>query len=281
MSSPVSVGQQVARTHHNHSMCDTMIARKHSALLAEHAQSLWLARHEDYQTGRETTEVPISNSRNPTKQETVGAIIQGISEAQKHYKIAYQSHIFNSEYCPEYLMTVYIFRSLLELKDSKCGCPYGLSLEQRVRTIMSHLPRKRGRYPNKLRAGGKIDLVLWDIEDWQDEKPLAAIEVKENGQNYDKDLRRLAALVERNLEFSILASCQVKEVRGSRKVAEDELVRTISSMSKAIKRYLMTLNGDLHLESRWGAIEDLQLEGDEQIFVWCPVCFLICRRERA
>jgi hypothetical protein len=60
---------------------------------------------------------------NATSQEILKAIDEGIRNAQKDYLESFQSDI-SSSYAPEYLMTVYIYQSLLGLIDG-----YGLALE--------------------------------------------------------------------------------------------------------------------------------------------------------
>ena len=211
----------------------------------------------------------------PTLEELVDVTIQGISTAQKDYKQAWQSHVFNSAYCPEYLMKVYIFQSLLRLRR-KCGSPYGLSLEEPVRTIIDHLPTTRGRYPGKLRLGGKCDLVFW--EEKEEEKPLVAIEVKEDITDHRADIGRLAALVQRNLRLGIFASCKAQQVRAKREDAEAELLQTTDSMCKDIQRCLSKEDRSLRLTYKLGNTKKLRLEGDEESLVWCPACLLISKK---
>lgn len=215
--------------------------------------------------------------RNPTQQEVVDAVNHGVLAAQKMYAKAYESHIFNSQYCPEYFMTVHVFQSLFRLKRD-CGCTYGLSLERRVREIISHLPSKRGRYSGNLRVNGKCDLLIWDIQDAQQEKPFAAVELKEDVHKYQWDVRRLVDLVQRDLPFGIFASCQFKEVKSKRKAAEVELDHDLDSMYQKIRRYLRKLDGDLSLECNPGDTQYLRLTGDEYRLVWCPVSLVISRK---
>jgi len=207
--------------------------------------------------------------------EVVDATIQGISAAQKDYKQAWQSHIFNSAYCPEYLTTVYIFQSLLRLRR-QWGSPYGLALEQRVRTIIGHLPRTPGPYPVKLRPRGKCDIVFW--EEGDEEKPLLAIEVKEDITDNHADIERLAGLVQRNLRLGIFASCKAQPVTTKREDAKAALLQTVDSMCKDIERALTRQDKNLRLAYKLGKIEELRLEGDEETFVWCPACLLISKK---
>jgi len=159
--------------------------------------------------------------REPMRQEVLASIIQGIKHAQDDYKKAYMSHI-KSNYAPEYLMTVYIFQSILELKD-ECGCTYGLSVEESVYDLVKELKtmrglETRGRYPESARVYGKCDLSLRD----NDSKPRVAIEVKEDAWDHGEDLKRLSTLVELGLEFGVFASYWFEEVKDNNpKEAED------------------------------------------------------------
>jgi hypothetical protein len=148
--------------------------------------------------------------REPTRSEVINAINQGIRKAQEDYKKAYMSHI-SSSYAPEYLVTVHIFQSILELKE-KCNCTYGLSLEEPVYDIARSLGA-RPRYPQKARVSGYCDLLLRDIN----EKPRAVIEAKKYAWDYWYDLSRLSYLVEKGLEFGVLASCWFEKIEDNNK----------------------------------------------------------------
>ena len=128
--------------------------------------------------------------RDPTPPEVISSILQGIRNAQRDYKKAYESHI-NSEFAPEYLMTVYIFQSILKLKEKRGGCPYGVSLEEPVYDLARALGIQ-GRYSNHGRVYGDCDLSLRACND---DKPLAVIEVKKDPRNYWEDIARLSYLV--------------------------------------------------------------------------------------
>ena len=218
--------------------------------------------------------------RNPTQQEVVDAIDRGIRRAQADYEATYASYVFDSQYCPEYFMKVYIFQSLLRLKQD-CGCAYGLSVEQPVREIIGCLPRKRGRYSKKLRMNGKCDLLIWDVEDDQKERPLIAIEVKEDIKKYSSDVNRLIGLVQRNLPFGVFTSCVFREVKSKRGTAkgESEIVQGVDSMCQRIRAYLGRLDRDLCLECSLGDLQYMQLEGDAYRLVWCPVSLVFSRKK--
>ena len=218
--------------------------------------------------------------RNPTQQEVVDAIDRGLRRAQADYEKAYTSYVFDSQYCPEYFMKVYIFQSLLRLKQD-CGCAYGLSVEQPVREIIRCLPRKRGRYPKKLRINGKCDLLIWDVEDDQKERPLIAIEVKEDAEKYSSDIDRLTDLVQRDLPFGVFTACVYREVKSERGTAkgEGEIVQRVDSMCQRIRAYLGGLDRDLCLECSLVAPQYMQLEGDDYRLVWCPVSLVVSHKK--
>jgi len=211
--------------------------------------------------------------RNPTRPEVVEAIFQGVKNVQYDYKRAYESHISNSEYSPEYLMNVYIFKSILEIKE-KIGCPYGIAIEQPIRKIVEALPKIRGSYSKQIRKGGKCDLVLWDVN--CEKKPISVIEVKENAWKFSSDVKRLARLIQRNLEYGILTSCKFEKFEGDGLVeAEKNLNEELRCIYKYIKKDVKRIGDNLEVKIELDTLEVMQLEGDEEKWVWCPVCYVI------
>lgn len=219
--------------------------------------------------------------RDPTRLEVINSIIQGIRKTQEDYKKAYMSDICSS-YAPEYLMTVYIFQSILELKE-KCNCTYGLSLEESVYELATSLG-VRPPYPKDARVYGYCDLSLRDINN----KPRAAIEVKKYAWGYPEDLGRLAYLVEKGLEFGVFASCWFEEVEdNNHKEAEDRLKEEIQCIHEHIhehiKKDVRRRYSRLLIERELGNIERLVLEGEalgqKEESMWCPVCFVVYRKE--
>ena len=155
----------------------------------------------------------------PTQQEVLDSIDKGIRNAQEDYFKAFQSDIA-SPYAPEYLMTVYIFKAVLELLGG-----YGLALEVPVYDIegCSHT-KFYGKKPGAVRYDGKCDLVLFD----SDGKSRAVIEVKKNAWAYYEDLTRLSCLLKLDLEFSVFATCLFTEVRsGDEIIAKASLLKDI------------------------------------------------------
>lgn len=214
----------------------------------------------------------------PTRSEVINSVSQGIRKAQEDYKEAYMSDICSS-YAPEYLMTVYIFQSILELKR-KCNCTYGISLEEPVYELAKSLGA-RPRYPEGARVYGYCDLLLRAIND---DKPRAVIEVKKYAWDYWGDLERLAYLVEKGLEFGVFASCWFEEVKdNNRKEAEDRLKEEIQCIHEHIRNDISKRYSRLFIEREPGNIERLVLEGEtlgqKEELMWCPVCFVVYRKE--
>ena len=213
--------------------------------------------------------------RDPTKSEIVNATNQGIKKAQEDYRKGYMSDI-SSSYAPEYLMSVYIFQSILELKE-KCNWTYGLSLEEPVYRLVRSLGA-RPRYPEKVRVYGHCDLSLRDVED----KPRTVIEVKKYAWDYPEDLPRLSYLVEKGLRFGVFASCCFAEIKeANQREARAELKEEIRCIHEHIKEDVRRDYKRLSVEKKLGDIEELVLEGETQKekMMWCPVCFVVCRKE--
>lgn len=215
--------------------------------------------------------------RDPTRSEVIDSVLRGIRKAQEDYREAYMSDICSS-YAPEYLMTVYIFQSVLELKR-ECDCPYGISLEEPVYEVARSLGA-RPRYPIDARIYGHCDLLLRDIYD----KARSAIEVKKYAWDYWGDLSRLAYLIEKGLEFGVFASCWFEEVKdNNRKEAEDRLKEEIQCIREHICNDIRRRYSRLFIERKSGNIERLVLEGEtsdqKEESMWCPVCFVVYRKE--
>jgi len=217
--------------------------------------------------------------RDPKLSEVVSAVNEGIRNAQEDYARAYMSHI-SSSYAPEYLMTVYIFQSILKLKE-KCDCAYGVSLEQPVYEVVRSLG-VRGRYAEEARVYGHCDLLIKNIED----KPMAVIEVKKYAWDYPQDLRRLLYLVDKGLEVGIFASCWYEEVKGNDpKDAEYRLNEEVQCIYEHIKEDVMRRYDGLIVGKELGRVDTLRLEGEtssqKKEWRWCPICFIIrCERRR-
>ena len=209
----------------------------------------------------------------PTAEEMLDAIDQGIRNAQKDYLKAYMSDVASS-YAPEYLTTVYVFQSILELIE-KYGYTYGLALEHRFcelfprkwHRLESHEQRSKGNY-------------AWD---------------------YHKDLKRLIFLLGLGLKFGVFASCLFEQVKDRNvEKAKADLEETIQSLEREIKADLEETIQSLEREIKadYGKpseklsiklvpyhINDkpLQFLGenspeDDEYWVWCPVIFKIFKK---
>jgi len=176
-------------------------------------------------------------------------------------------------------MTVYVFQSLLKTKE-QCNCAYGLSLEQPVYDVVKCL-RVRGRYSEEARVYGDCDLLVINVRD----KPMAVIEVKKYAWDYPRDLPRLSYLVDKGLDFGIFASCWYEEIKGNdRKDAERRLNEEVQCIYEHIKEYVRWRHNGLTVERELGRVDTLVLEGEmsseKQECRWCPVCFVIRRKQR-
>jgi len=216
--------------------------------------------------------------RNPKRSEVISAVNGGIRKAQENYARAYMSHI-SSFYAPEYLMTVYIFQSILKLRE-ECSCTYGLALEQPVYEVVRSL-NVRGRYAEEARVYGDCDLLVKNTED----EPMAVIEVKKYAWNYPQDLPRLSYLVGKGLKFGIFASCWYEKVeRNDGTDAEHRLHEEVQCIYKHINEYVMWRYDGLIVEREPGRVDTLVLEGktssQKKEWRWCPVCFVIRHKRR-
>lgn len=94
-------------------------------------------------------------------------------------------------FAPEYLQTVYIARALAKDKVNF------VTLEDGVRgTLKKALAIGPGRPAKELRIGGRIDIVLWRLND----TPRGIIEVKRNCSSYEQvrdDVLRIRAILEK------------------------------------------------------------------------------------
>jgi len=209
--------------------------------------------------------------RNPTSQEIVDAINQGILKAQEDYKKANNSDII-SEYCPEYYITMYIFQSLLKLKN-KYKQAFWLSVEESVYKMRNKL-RILGRPPDITPPKSKCDLALKD----QSDCPLVVIEVKKDPFDYQENVGRLSYLVSCGLKYGVFASCLFVEVEDKDcQEAQDKLGRITEDIRNRIDRFNRVWKYDLLVEEETGGIEDFYEES--KIYKWCPVCFVIQNRE--
>ena len=204
----------------------------------------------------------------PTQQEVINAINQGIINAQTDYNKANNSDII-SEYCPEYYLTVYIFQSLLKLKK-EYEQEFWLSVEESAFTMKNGL-KIPGRPFHLISSGRKCDVALKDSNDC----PLVVIEVKKNPFEYQENIERLSYLASRGLKYGVFASCLFLEVENTNfEGAKDKLEGITEDISSHIKNLTKEWKYDLLVEKHAGEIQDFLEES--KIYKWCPVCYVIC-----
>lgn len=204
--------------------------------------------------------------RKTSSREVLKAIDQGIRNAQMDYLTSYESYI-SSTFAPEYLITVYIYQSLLKLIQG-----YGLGLEVSVHELEELSHKKLSvNDAQRLRKNGYCDLLLRNLND----TPRVVIEVKKTAWEYYGDFERLKGLLSLGLEFSVFATCLFKETK-------DELKDELLCLQKEIEEY-NEKSGDNHLiELEPSEISHLQLKGakpdeDEERY-WRPVVFKISNK---
>jgi len=224
----------------------------------------------------------MTTMRDPTKQQVFDAIDKGIRKAQKDYKDAAWTALCQG---PEYLVTVGIFYSLLDLteKDS-------LTLENRPTELLKHLKEKprRGRPRSVPRGSGRVDICLWHKGE---DRPRAIIEVKRCADDWkkhtkDTDIDRIAKLLldnsARKFEFGILASCIHRVVRNNnRNELKWKINDNLESLRQAIEE---KLDGQLSVKLDPSGFEPLPLKDeypqdeDSDNWIWRPVVFRIYRK---
>ena len=170
-------------------------------------------------------------------------IDEGIRKAQDDYKEATWAPLL---YCPEYLMTVNIFKSLLELTS--------LSLEENPEALLKAYQQgshPRGRPKKVPRGNGRVDICLWcrDVD-----RPRAIIEVKRCAKDWENqalDIIRLAKLLlkYRGLKFGVLASCIHMEVKDNNNTTAQN---TIKNKLRKIRQSI-EVNLDDQLSFKWAS----------------------------
>jgi len=224
----------------------------------------------------------MTTRRDPTECQVLKAIDEGIRNAQEDYKNAAWTPLRQG---PEYLITVSIFYSLLDLtkKDS-------LTLENRPNDLLEYLKWKprRGRPRSVPRRSGHVDICLWHKGE---DRPRAIIEVKRRAENWikdtkDTDIDRIANLLCDNsawkFKFGILASCIHKVVKDHNK---NKLKRQINDNLEGLRQDIEEkLNGQLSVKLVPSSFKSLPLKDEYQEgedvdnWIWRPVVFKIYRK---
>ena len=224
----------------------------------------------------------MTTMRDPTKQQVLDAIDKGIRKAQDDYKDAAWTPLCQG---PEYLLTVGIFYSLLNLtkKDS-------LTLENQPTELLEWLKRRSrpGRPRSVPRGTGRIDICLWHKGK---NRPRVITEVKRRVGDWrkctkDTDIDRIAQLLLANtvykFEFGILASC-IHHVVGdnSRNQIKQKINADLKSLRQAIEE---KLDSRLGVKLEPSSFEPLPLKDEysedehSRNWIWRPVVFRIYRK---
>lgn len=220
--------------------------------------------------------------RDPTQQEVIDAIHEGIRRAQHDYERAAWTPLCQG---PEHLITANIFYSLAELTTKDC-----LTLETTVNDIRSYLKAKprRGRPPAALRGTGRVDICLWHKGA---DRPRAVVEVKRRVEEWtawasDKQIDRISGLLVDNcaheLGFGILASCIHRVVHSDTK---DKVERDIKDALTSLRQIIEEkLDGRLGVRLERSGFYGLPLKEQypkdpySDDWLWRPVVFTIYRR---
>lgn len=124
----------------------------------------------------------------------VKAALNGVVLAQKEYENWSQEWLWMA---PEYFTTVSVARQIEKLTVQEF-----VTLEHSAKKAIKDAGATgRGKLHHSIRAGGKIDILLW----WGDGTPRAPIEVKVQVSSFDKiktDVERIEKVLHRNKQKS-------------------------------------------------------------------------------
>jgi hypothetical protein len=209
-----------------------------------------------------------------TESTVINKIYQGIKEAQVDYERSTVDWLCNA---PEYLLTVYIYRSLLHSRTKKY-----LTFEERPSVIEDFLKiaRRGPRHP-KWRFNGRCDLLLWSSGD----RPRAIIEVKRHLAGYSGDIERLARLLHRGqkdagLEFGVFACCLQEIVKTNESDARRRIEGALRKAQQVAESIIANRGFNISFENRSLPLslsrKTMQyLDQTEEKRMWSPVCFLL------
>ncbi len=218
----------------------------------------------------------------PTQQQVLDAIDEGIRRTQHDYKNAALTAVCEG---PEYLITAGIFYSLLDLTERD-----SLTLENQPIDLLQWLKKnpQPGRPRSVPRGTGRVDICLWHKGE---NRPRAIIEVKRRVEYWikhakDTDVDRIARLLLHNsvhkFEFGILASCIHRVVRNNdMEKSERKINAKLESLGRVIEE---KLDNRLSVRLEPSNFEPLLFkdeypEGeDSDNLIWRPVVFRIYRK---
>jgi len=212
------------------------------------------------------------------------SIREGIRNAARHYSKASGVPLWEG---PEYLINVYIFQSILRRLKDDC-----LTLElaptvaddyARKRAGTRTRPRKRPASSDDERPNGHCDAILW----WPNKNiTRAVIEVKKRAKDCESDIGRVTGRLRNGLEFGVLASpLYVKFKRNKRVSAEKQLLREFDALAASIKKKTASKR-EYEVEPERGNIKETNEFDDDDLgrkarYLWCPVTFLISKKQKS
>jgi hypothetical protein len=209
-------------------------------------------------------------------------IREGIRSAERDYSKASGVPLWEG---PEYLITVYIFQSLLRRFKEDC-----LTLELKP-TVADEWARKATRTrttprrpssSDDERPSGHCDAVLWRPNK---NITLAVIEVKKSAKDCQKDIDRVIGRLRNGLEFGVLASPLYVKFEGDRKAsARRELLSRSDALAQSIKKRIDRRH-EYEVEPERGNITETNEFDEDDLghkvrYLWCPVTFLISEKQK-
>lgn len=165
----------------------------------------------------------------------VSGALNGVAKAQKAYAAwSGGEWLWNA---PEYMSTVFVAQEIAKLD----GVKY-VTVEHGTKSAMEDAGAiGRGKLHNKIRAGGRFDILLW----WADGLPRAPIEVKCQVVSVEKikaDLHRIEKVVHRNkkdssFQFGMLVfytSCRKHKGFSAKEILEKRLENINADCKKVV-----------------------------------------------
>ena len=130
-----------------------------------------------------------------THSEFSKAVMRGVQRANQHAVNWSGGDVCAQDQGAEYLLTVEVGRELQKAQNRGGAKGYVL-LEAKARELLRNGPSKRGRAASAIRAGGRIDVTVFDGQ----YRPIGLVEVKRlsaDGGGLAKDAARVAAILRR------------------------------------------------------------------------------------
>jgi hypothetical protein len=211
------------------------------------------------------------------------SIREGIRTAERHYSKASGVPLWEG---PEYLINVYIFRSILRRLKNDC-----LTLELRPTVADDYArrgtgtratPRRRPPSSDDERPNGHCDAILW----WPNKNVTrAVIEVKKRAKDCERDIDRAITRLRNGLEFGVLASLlRIRFEHDSKSAARSQLLQEFHALADSIGRKVATKHAYEMAPERGNIKETNEFDEDDfghkVRYLWCPVTFLISEKRK-